>query len=63
MRIGRFSFGIIRPSSWWGDRAWWGYMKAACGCHILDLGRIYLTWFHPDCKCSVCKKHICECVK
>jgi hypothetical protein len=61
MRIGRLSFGIIRPSTWFGDQAWWYYMTAPCGCRILDLGRIYLTWLHPDCKCVACGKYECEC--
>lgn len=61
MRIGRFSFGIIKPSSWFGNQSWWGYMEAPCRCKILDLGRIYLTWLHPDCKCVNCGKYECEC--
>ena len=54
MRLGRFSIG------WVGD-SYWSYEKAFCGCHILDMGRIYLMWIGKDCKCGACKEYTCVC--
>lgn len=60
--VGRFWFGwqgfIMRDFQilWHGN--------PPCGCKILWLGWIELTWFGKnckDCKCEDCKQYICVC--
>ena len=55
MRIGRLEFGIAKGASMWAA------YTASCGCKMLDLGMVYFTWIHPECKCGGCGKYTCEC--
>jgi hypothetical protein len=55
LRIGRLSFGIANGYSRWG------YEKAACGCRLLDLGKLYFAFLDRTCKCGACKQYECMC--
>lgn len=47
MRLWRFEFGFITFHT---EPKWvWEYDKGMCGCHILSLGKLYLTWLGNEC--------------
>lgn len=47
MRLWRLEFGLIifHTAKRWA----WDYDKGLCGCRILSLGKIYLTWLGNEC--------------
>jgi hypothetical protein len=54
MNIGPLEIIISKTSNW-------EYGKAVCGCYLISLGKLDITWYDRGCICANCKNKPCNC--
>lgn len=62
MNIGRLSLNLNRDAE---GRAVWGrleWQRPICGCFIVTVGVLVMTWHGRECKCQACGRYICRCI-